>query len=273
MEPRLQRRVQRYGWDKAAAHYESAWVRQLASAQARLLALAAARPGERVLDVACGTGLVTFPLARAVMPGGRVLGTDLSAAMVEAARERAAAQGCANATFERMGAEELALEDDSFNLSVCSLGLMYVPDTLAAIRELHRVLRPGGRVAVLVWGQRARCGWAEIFPIVDARVVSEVCPLFFRMGGEGVLKGELSAAGFNAPHLERTEGTLHFASDTEACVAAFEGGPVALAYNRFDAPTREAVHADYLASIAAYRNGSGYEIPAEFVLATSAKAG
>ena len=272
MEPRFQRRVQRYGWDKAAALYEPAWQRQLAPAQARLLELVAARPGERVLDVACGTGLVTFPLARAVEPGGQVLGTDLSAAMVDGARGRAAARGFANVAFERMGAEALALEGGSFDLAACSLGLMYVPDSAAAICELHRVLRPGGRVAVLVWGQRVRCGWAEIFPIVDARVVSAVCPLFFRLGGEGVLERELDAAGFRNLHLERMTCTLGFANDREACVAAFEGGPVALAYARFDEPTRQAAHIEYLASIAPYRNGNGYDIPAEFVLAAGSKA-
>ena len=61
MEARFQRRVQRYGWDKAADCYEQAWQAQLAEAQERLMDLAAAQPGERVLDIACGTGLVTFP--------------------------------------------------------------------------------------------------------------------------------------------------------------------------------------------------------------------
>ena len=89
MEARLQRRVQRYGWDKAAPCYEQSWHRQLAPAQTRLLALAALRPGERVIDVACGTGLVTFAAAAAVGPEGTVVGTDISDAMVAHARTRA----------------------------------------------------------------------------------------------------------------------------------------------------------------------------------------
>jgi SAM-dependent methyltransferase len=157
----------------------------------------------------------------------------------------------------------LALEDCAFDLAVCSLGLMYVPDPGLALREMRRVLKPGGRVAVLVWGRRAHCGWAEIFPIVDARVKSEVCPLFFRLGAEGMLDRELTDAGFGELHVER--------SDDEVCEAVFEGGPVALAYGRFDPPTRRATQEEFLSSIAAFRNASGYAIPAEYVLASSVR--
>ena len=113
MEPRLQRRVQRYGWDLAAASYEPLWRAQLASAQATLLARAALAPGEQVLDVACGTGLITFAAAEAIGRRGRVVGIDLSERMVEAARRRAAerdivdrqlrAHGCREARFARGG--------------------------------------------------------------------------------------------------------------------------------------------------------------------------
>ena len=147
-----------------------------------------------------------------------------------------------------------------------------VPEPVQALREMHRVLKPGGRMAVLVWGQRGKCGWAEIFPIVDARVASEVCPLFFLLGGGGVLKRELDAAGLVEIQTERITSTLTYTNGEEACLAAFAGGPVALAYHRFDDRTREEVHTEYLASIAAYRQGTGYEIPGEFVIATGIKA-
>ncbi len=272
MEARLQRRVQRYGWDKAAGFYEQYWHRQLAPAQERLLELTSPGAGEHVLDVACGTGLVTFPVAALVGARGSVVGTDLSGEMVAACRRAAPPRGCGNVTFERMGAEEQQLESGTFDLGLCSLGLMYVPEPLQALREIHRVLKPGGRIAVLVWGRRGSCGWAEIFPIVDARVKSEVCPLFFQLGGEGVLEQALTAAGFSDIRCERLSSTLAFANGEEACQAAFAGGPVALAYKRFDESTREEVHTEYLASIAAYRRGGAYEIPGEFVIATAIKA-
>ena len=107
MDARLQRRVQRYGWDKATPHYETYWAQQLAVAQQRVMELAAIAAGARVLDVACGTGLVTFPAALAAGPTGHVSATDLSEAMVERLREEAARRGVANIDAHRMDAEAL----------------------------------------------------------------------------------------------------------------------------------------------------------------------
>ncbi|MEE8436680.1 MAG: methyltransferase domain-containing protein [bacterium] len=271
MEPKLQRRVQRYGWDKAAGYYEGYWGAQLAEAQRRLLDLAAPRPGERVLELACGTGLVTFPLAERIGPGGALVGTDISEEMVAAAGRKAGEIGCTNVVFQRMDAEELDFEDGRFDLALCSLGLMYVPDPGQSFQEMFRVLRPGGRAAVLVWGRRNRCGWADIFPIVDARVKSEVCPLFFQLGGEGVLDHRMAAAGFTALNTERFSHSLSYGSGEEACLAAFQGGQVALAYDRFDEQTREEAHAEFLTSISSYKIGSGYQVPGEFVICSGVK--
>ncbi len=269
MDARLQRRVQRYGWDRAASAYDDFWAEQLRPAQMRLLELVDLQPGERVLDIACGTGLVSIPVATRVGPGGAVVGTDLSEGMLASARELAARLGLANADFERMDAEHLDLADASFDVAVCALGLMYVPDAAASLREMRRVLKPGGRAAALVWGERAKCGWAEIFPIVDARVSTEVCPLFFRLGTGDVLARAFEAAGFADVRADRLETPLHYATDAEACGAAFDGGPVALAWSRFDELARAEARAAYLASIQPYRNGGGYEIPGEFVIVTA----
>ena len=179
MEPKLQRRIQRYGWDKAADYYEGFWHAQLQPAQDRLLELAALKPGERVLDVACGTGLVSFRAAAAVAPGGSVYGTDISEAMVEQSRRLMSERKIGNCAFDRMDAEDLtSIADASFDAALCALGLMYVPDPVQALREQHRVLKPGGRAAAAVWGQRDRCAWAEIFPITDARVTHAPLPSF-----------------------------------------------------------------------------------------------
>jgi ubiquinone/menaquinone biosynthesis C-methylase UbiE len=266
LEARLQRRVQRYGWDRAAADYEALWQAQLAPAQECLLACAALAPGERVLDVACGTGLVSLAAARAVRPGGSVLGVDLSAAMVEAATARARALGLPHTAFARMDAEHLERPDASVDVALCALGLMYVPEPEQALRELRRVLRPGGRLALAVWGERARCGWAPLFGIVDDEVHSEVCPLFFRLGQGDTLARLCAEAGFERLQTQRLATTLCYADADEACRAAFVGGPVALAWSRFDARVRARVCERYLEAIEPWRDGKAYRIPGEFVI-------
>ncbi|OUM02604.1 class I SAM-dependent methyltransferase [Variovorax sp. JS1663] len=266
MEPRLQRRIQRYGWDLAASDYEPLWQAQLAPAHEAVLARAALRPGEQVLDVACGTGLVSQAAAEAVGPAGQVLGTDLSQRMVEAARARAARRGLAQLRFMRMDAEQLALPEAGFDVALCALGLMYVPDPEKALRELRRVLRPGGRLALAVWGERARCGWAALFPIIDAEVRSEVCPLFFRLGQQDTLARLCAEAGFARVEQQRIATTLCYADGDAACGAAFVGGPVAMAWSRFDDGVRARVQARYREAISDWRQGQGYRIPGEFVI-------
>jgi ubiquinone/menaquinone biosynthesis C-methylase UbiE len=269
MDPRLQRRVQRYGWDRAVAAYEEGWRTQLEPAHSLMLEMAALQPGERVLDIACGTGLVSFRVAEAVGARGAVVGTDISGEMVEAARRSAAERDVDNASFERSDAEALPFADATFDAAVCGLGLMYVSDPVKALCEMRRLLRPGGRAAAAVWGARRNCGWAEIFPITDAHVASEVCPMFFHLGTKDMLARTFEAAGFTDIRSQRLVTTLHYATPDDALGAVFRGGPVALAYSRFDDATRRAVHAEYLDSIAAFRAGGGYQVPGEFVVAAA----
>lgn len=271
MRPELQRRVQRYGWDYSSPHYEKGWQHQLWPAQQRLLKAVDVQPGEKVLDISCGTGLVTFPIAEGVGPEGSVTGIDLSEGMIEKATEEAESMELSNVTFEHMDAEELILSDASFDVAVNSLGLMYYPNPEKAIQEMYRVVKPGGRAAALVWGQRNACGWAEIFPIVDQRVESDVCPLFFQLGTGKNLQTEFQNVGFQNVGLDRFDANLPYQTDEEAIVGAFLGGAVALAYRKFDEQTKEEVHAEYIKSIQPYKNESGYEIPGEFVIVTGQK--
>lgn len=268
MDARLQRRIQRYGWDLAADLYEASWQLSLSGAQAALLEQVCLQPGEAVLDVACGTGLVTLAAAAAVGPRGRVLGTDISGVMVERARQAATEAGHRQVGFERAHGESLDLPEGSFDVALCALGLMYFPDPESAVRRMARVLRPGGRIGLAVWGSRHACGWASVFPIVDAKVQSEVCPLFFRLGEGDALLGACRDAGFLGLQSRRLQTKLEYDDDNDACAAAFEAGPVALAWSRFDGDTREEVRRAYLESLEPWRSGSSYSVPGEFVVVT-----
>ncbi|MFT3808099.1 class I SAM-dependent methyltransferase [Arenimonas sp.] len=272
MDARLQRRIQRYGWDLAASDYEPLWQKQLAVAQDEMLACAAPQPGERVLDVACGTGLVTLRAAQDVGPQGEVIGTDISAGMIDIAWTRATTQRIGNVRFQRMGAESLDFPDKRFDVVLCGLGLMYVTHPEQALHEMRRVLRPGGRMAIAVWGERGHCGWSPVFPIVDAEVSSDVCPLFFGLGQSDTLARLCADAEFRIREHYRVDTVLHYADGEAACDAAFVGGPVALAWSRFDAPTRQRVRSKYLEAIQPWRDGEAYRIPGEFVIVSAEAA-
>jgi ubiquinone/menaquinone biosynthesis C-methylase UbiE len=271
MEPALQRRVQRYGWDKASGFYEAYWQKQLYPAQQKLLALANIKAGDKIIDIACGTGLVSFPAAELAGEKGFVLANDISDKMVEVGTAIAKEKGISNISFQRMDAEELLVEANSFDIALCALGLMYFPDPLKAMKEMFRSVEPGGHAVVAVWGQRKNCGWAEVFEIVDRRVASEVCPMFYNLGNEGTLQQYLNAAGFKNISTERINTILDYNSDEEACGAAFLGGPVALAYNKFSDDVKNEVCKEYIESIKTFKEAGVYHVPGEFVVAIGFK--
>lgn len=267
MDAKVHRWVQRQGWDRAVSHYQTYWREQLRPAHERVVAAAELHPGQHVIDIACGTGLVTLPAAMAVGPDGHVLATDLSQKMLDDTVRRARLAGLANVEVLRCDAEQLDATGP-FDVALCSLGLMYVPSPPAAMSEMRRVLRSGGVAVVSTWGARRNCGWAELFPIVDARVSSDVCPIFFALGTSDCLADLIERADFTDVEQTRLSVDLVYADEAAALGAAFLGGPVALAYSRFDDATKASAHDDYLASIAPYRQGAGYRVPGEFVIAS-----
>lgn len=267
MDAKLQRRVQRYGWDKAVPDYEDGWKRSLWPAHQALMDSVGACAGARVLDLAAGTGLVTFPLADMVGTTGNVVATDISRNMVDILKAEVRSRNIPNIEVSRMDAEDLsAFSDGYFDIVTSALGLMYLPHPEVALKEAARVLKTGGKAAFAVWGTRKNCGWADIFPIVDERVKSAVCPLFFRLGTADTLKRLMEDTGFKNVKAKRIHTLMPYASEDHALKAAFSGGPVALAYGRFSDVVKEEAHAAYLASIEPFKRDVGYLIPGEFVV-------
>src|SRR5688572_20417307 len=145
---------QKQQWDAAAASWErhAAWVeRTLGSLTERLLAAVAIRPGDQVLDLACGSGEPALSEAKL---GATVLATDLSREMVAVTKRRAASAGV---TLEArvLDMERMDLPSAAYDVVTCRFGLMFCPDPEMAASEVHRVLKPGGRYGVVVWGEPA----------------------------------------------------------------------------------------------------------------------
>ncbi|HZE87922.1 MAG TPA: class I SAM-dependent methyltransferase, partial [Verrucomicrobiae bacterium] len=111
------------------------------------------RPGEKVLDVCCGSGGSAIPAAERVGPAGAVLGADISERLLELARAKAKARGLGCAEFRLADLERLGVPDEAFDAVVCVFGIFFLPDMPGAVRELWRRVRPGGRLAITTWGR------------------------------------------------------------------------------------------------------------------------
>jgi SAM-dependent methyltransferase len=202
------------GWKAHAAEFEE---RGAGVAAAWMLDAARLAPGERVLELACGPAGVGLQAAQAVAPDGGVLLTDFSPGMVQAARERAAELGIDNVEFAEADAQNLELADESFDVVFCRFGYMLMGDPFAAMQETARVLRPGGRVALGVWGEPADNAWImlpmrtlmEHFgappPDLDA-------PGLWAFRDHDRLRGMLAHAGLGGVKVETLQATERFDS-------------------------------------------------------------
>ncbi len=175
-------------------------------------------PGQRVLDLCCGTGLPALSLAARVSPGGAVLATDLSPEMVEATRRFAARAGIDNLEARVMNAQEIDYPDASFDAVSCAFGLMFCPDPGACVAEIRRVLKPGGRFALAVWSlPENNPFFTTVFQAVGRFMPPPPPPAanarsMFGLGQEAELSRVLHAGGFDDFSIESVAFEIEFES-------------------------------------------------------------
>ena len=132
--------------------------------------------GQSVLDVAGGAGEPSLTIAEAVGPRGSVMCTDAVAEMVAAAEREAVDRGVENVRFRQCTADSLPFADDSFDVAVSRLGIMFFPNPLAGVREMLRVVKPGGRIALAVWGKSEFNPYSYVVTDVISRQVQSPPP-------------------------------------------------------------------------------------------------
>jgi ubiquinone/menaquinone biosynthesis C-methylase UbiE len=203
---------------------EDIMARGEARGRTRVIELAAARPGMRILDLACGPGNLSRRLAAQVAPGGEVIGVDLAPGMIELAR----AAGMQNARFEVMDIEQLAFADATFDGAVCGHGLQFAPDLGRALREGRRVLKAGGGLAASVPVSTAQeAAWNLLYTVLDrwlpprAEVVDQK-PTRETVGDREALRRAALDAGFASANVEVIEEQVQWES-AEHLVSMFTG--------------------------------------------------
>jgi ubiquinone/menaquinone biosynthesis C-methylase UbiE len=234
-----------------------------------LLDTAALRPGERVLDVACGTGVIARAAAPRVGPAGAVVGLDLNPPMLAVA---AALPPVAGAAIAWQTGDVLALPftDQSFDVIICQQGLQFFPDRSAALREMHRVLAPSGRVALAVWRPIEHSpGFAVLAEALDRHIGSDLLTGPFSLGDATVLRALLEQAGFHDVMIRAVAKTLRFPS-VEAFVTRYvAASPLAEPVGQADEPARAALVAHVGVGLAAYLDADGLAFPIENHLVTA----
>ncbi len=241
----------------------------------RMLELAAPRPGERVLELACGPASVGIAAADRVRPGGEVVVSDVAAEMTAIARRRADALGLANVATLELDLEQIAQPECSFDVAVCREGLMLVPDPARAAREIRRVLRPGGRLALSVWGPRDRNPWLGIvFDVVGEQLGAPVpppgIPHPFSLDDPDRLARLLADAGLVDVVVEELSTPYHAASFEEWWQRSSElAGPLAKRLAALPDEVTRALHARAREEIAVYQTPHGLDIPGVSLIASA----
>jgi len=180
-------------WRSKSAAMGSAFTQAIVDA-------AQAAPGMSVLDVACGTGEPAISLAVLLQGKGEVFGIDISPGPLSTAEERAAQRGLSNTRFRQADFHALPFPDSSFDLVTSRLGVMFFADLPRAMREIYRVLKPGGRLALLAWGSMEQPYFqttiGTVLRTVPGATVPEAGKSMFSFGRPGVLAQALREAGF-----------------------------------------------------------------------------
>jgi ubiquinone/menaquinone biosynthesis C-methylase UbiE len=191
----------RFQTDATAEAYEQLLVPRLFTPWAeRLVSCAALSRGDCVIDVATGPGTVARLAARAVGKEGSVWATDLSPNMLRVARARTAEPGAAEIRFVECPADRLVIADGVAHAVFCQQGLQFFPDQSRALREMHRVLRPGGRVAIAVWGSlklnTLYAAWHEALDAAGLTALAELLTAPFSLPDARIVEGLVRGAGF-----------------------------------------------------------------------------
>jgi ubiquinone/menaquinone biosynthesis C-methylase UbiE len=251
------------GWERRRASIEEV----AAPVRNWMIEALAPSEGDTVLELACGAGDTGFEAAAIVGDNGLLIASDFSPRMLEAARRRGEEIGARNVDFEVMDAEDIGLEDDSVDGVLCRFGYMLMADPAAALAETRRVLRPGGRLSLAVWGSPER---NPFFTTIAMALVQRdlmpppdlEAPGIFFMASADRTAGLLEGAGFVEVRTEEIAVELPMASVDEYVEFVKDtSGPIAFALMETSAEQREELNPRLEEAMAPFAADRSYVFP------------
>lgn len=196
-----------------------------------LLDEAGVESGKTVLDVACGPGTVARLAAERVGPTGKVTATDISPPMLEIARGKPLAANSAAIDYVESPAAPLNVEDASFDITLCQQGLQFFPEKVESLREMVRATRPGGRIAIAVWGSLQQCPiWGEIHSVLQETVPSSIADMMkapFSLADTEQLRALGQEAGLTHIEIKTCSLPIIFERGIDQAIRALDATPLA----------------------------------------------
>jgi ubiquinone/menaquinone biosynthesis C-methylase UbiE len=236
-----------------------------------LLDLVSPRSGERVLDLACGTGTVARRAAELVGPTGKVVGADISAGMLMVARSIPSSG--AQIEWKEADARSTPFPDGSFDILTCQLGLQFFPDRAKAVREMRRVLVPKGRLGVLVWRPiRYSPGFAVLEQALERHAGPEAAKFMrspFSLSDAQELRNLLREAGFVHTTIRIGIGTVRFRSVDEFVSLYAKGTPLSALVSHMDEHAHSTMVENVRSGLGSYVDDEGLAFPIEGHLASA----
>jgi ubiquinone/menaquinone biosynthesis C-methylase UbiE len=259
------------GWDQNAEFNDE----RKAAMTAAMLEAAALEPGNRVLELACGPGGLGMDAAERVGPEGEVVLSDVVPEMTAIAERRAEARGLGNVSTLDLDLERIDQPDDGYDAALCCEGIMLVLDPRAAAREIRRVLKPGGRAVVSVWGQRERNPWlGAMLDAVGAQLGGTFPPPGmpgpFALDGRDKLLAVLWDAGFEDVEITEVDSPWRGTSfDQWWLVTTALAGPLAKVLEVQPPEAVEAIRSHAHDALREYETPNGLEIPGMTLVGTA----
>jgi SAM-dependent methyltransferase len=241
----------------------------------RFLATKPVQPGDRVLDIGCGTGQSTRDAARLAGEAGRAHGVDLSAAMLAEARRRTEAEGLSNVTYEQADAQVHAFDPAEYDVVISKMGAMFFSDFGAAFGNIRAALRDEGRLAVLTWRRLGDNEWLREIrgALAQGRDLGEPpvgAPSPLGLADRDFVTTMLSGAGFEDVAFEAIDEPLTFGIDADDAYSFMRDQGVVIGLTEtLDAVGREKALADLYAVLQKYDGAEGVQLPSACWLITA----